>query len=190
MENKVLKFKNYFLYSIRDTQKILVNSFQDWLIQEKLHGPASRDRTRFIKSIMERSEEINEERIKLLEEHSKNKKGETEWRLKSGKVVIEAPKDEDQIYDVKDMGAFYIDWEKYLQEDYIIDVTPANKELINGIKEIVFNTNSEFSGQEALRYDEWCDAFEAIWAKEEGLKKVDEATPEAVKELIKEKEKE
>ena len=58
-------------------------------------------------------------------------------------------------------------------------------------------TTDEFAGRAAIRYEEWCDAFEAVWAKpkkekkedKKGLKKVDEDTPQAVKDLIKEKEK-
>lgn len=197
MENKVLKFKNYFLYPLLNTleiepsKRVVVRAFQDWLIDQNLHGPASRARTRFIKLIMDRVKEVDEQRIVIAKEHSKNKDGKVIFIDKDGKKCDENT--EGGHFDVKDMEKFYEEWNNYLNEEYLIDVTTANNEIINGVKAIVLNTNDEFSGREAIRYDEWCETFEEVHAKPkaepkiEGLKKVDEEAPECVKDSIKEK---
>ena len=183
-ENKVLKFKNYFLYTIfkpskedPEKQEIDIPSFQGWLISQELHGLASLNRGRFIKIIMDRAEEIDKHRIEIASEHAKNKKGEIEWRLKDGKVIKDEPRPEEKVpYDIKDMGKFLEEWEDYLNEDYIIDVTPANNEVINGVKSILLNTKSTFAGGAAMRHSEWYEAFEDIYKKD---------TPKEVKDLIK-----
>ena len=187
MENKVLKLKNYFLYPLLNTleiepeKRVEVRAFQDWLIAQKLHGPASLSRTRFIKLIMDRVTEVDEQRIVIAKEHSKNKKGEIVFIDKDGKKCPEGT--EGGRYDVKDMAKFYDEWQEYLNEDYLIDVTSANNEIINGVKAIVLNTNDEFAGREAIRYEEWCDAFLDIYKKEKKNE-----TPKEVKDLIKEQE--
>jgi len=159
----------------------------------KLHGNESRSRTRFIKIISDRVKELDEERIRIAKEYSKNDKGEIEYITKDGKKTTDG-KVQNASFDIKDIDSFMKEWEEYLNEDYIIDVTSANNDIINGVKSILLNTNEEFEGREAVRYDEWCEAFESIWEKpkkkSEGLKKVDKEAPEAVKDLVKEKEKE
>ena len=179
MENKILKIKNYFLYNIvnpLNQKEIVVRSFQVWLMNLKLHGSLSRSRTRFIKLITDRIKEIDEERIKIAKEHAKNDKGEIIY-IKDGK---KSTKEVDgSVFDIKDIDKFMKEWEEYLNEDYIIDVTPSNKDIIDGVKSILLSTNDEFEGREAVRYDEWCEAFEAVWAKSE-------ETPKEVKEFIKE----
>lgn len=187
MPEKTLKFKNYFLYSIREGQKILIISFLDWLALEKLHGPASLNRSRFIKLIADRAKEIDEQRVEIAKENSKNKKGEVEWRLPNGKIVTKEPEDPKSVFDIKDMGKFFKEWNDYLSGDYIIDVTPANKEIINGVKSVLDSTRYEFGGSEAENYVAWIEAFEDIWKKEVKTKD-DPKTPQVVKDLIKKKE--
>ena len=183
MENKVLKFKNYFLYSIVNPvnpTEIIVRSFQVWLMNLKLHGPASRMRTRFIRLVTDRTKELDVVRIKLAEEYSRNKKGEVVYVDKKGKKTT---KNEAGFnFDIQDVDKFMQEWEDYLNEDYIIDVTPANNDIMNGVKAILLETTEEFEGREAVRYDEWASAFEEIWNET----KKEDKTPE--KELIKEEE--
>ena len=165
---KVLKFKNYFLYSVADpsdASKILVRSIQDWLMEQKLHGPASRFRIRFVKLVQDRIEELGTERTKLLEEHSKNKKGETVYLLEDGKEVTEKPKQGNYRYNVANLEKYVQGWEDYLNEEYLIDVTASNKETISGLKDILLNTRDEFEGREAVRQDEMCQSFEDVFAK-------------------------
>jgi hypothetical protein len=46
---------------------------------------------------------------------------------------------------------------EYLAKDYEIVLTP---EMFKVIRDIVLKTSQEFSGQEAVQYSEWCEAFE------------------------------
>ena len=134
-------------------------------MNQHLHGQASRSRTRFIKIIADRSKEIEEERVEIAKENSKNEKGEVVFIDKAGKVVKENTPD--GRYDVKDMNKFIKEWRDYLNEDYLIDVTPANRDIINGVKIILLTTNDEFKGDGAIMYNEWCESFENITDKVE-----------------------
>jgi hypothetical protein len=66
-----------------------------------------------------------------------------------------------------------------LEEDFILDVTPAVEGTINTIKDLLLNSDAKFSGKIATLYDEWCDGFESIAeapvAKEEVKKEKEEA---------------
>ncbi|HDY66730.1 MAG TPA: hypothetical protein ENH85_02945 [Candidatus Scalindua sp.] len=56
----------------------------------------------------------------------------------------------------KNHEEFTKQYNDYLNEDYIIDVTPANREDIYGVRDLLLNTNAEFSKIAATRFDEWC----------------------------------
>lgn len=169
-ENRTLCLKNYFFV---DNPSRNIVSLGTWLANQLLHGKASRARTRFLKIINERSEEIAQERIKILEENSekrivkeKDKDGEEKevekvvYLDKDGKETIS--KVDGVSFKIKDLEKAGKELNDYLNEDYIIDVTPANKDTIYGVKEILLNTNEEFVGPQATIYDEICQAFESI----------------------------
>ena len=44
----------------------------------------------------------------------------------------------------------------------IFDVTPETQETIYGVRDILLNTEEEFEGVMAMRYEEICSAFENI----------------------------
>lgn len=170
MSQKTLVFKNYFFLPVtiadpngKKDFDITARSFQDWLNTQKLHGIKSRTRTRFLNIILERIEEIDKYRQELLQECSKNKKGEIVYLDEQGKETVNEK--EGKEYKIKDFDKFNKEWGQYLNEDCIIDVTPANQEVINGVKSILLDTNEEFEGKEAFRYDEWCLALESVWNK-------------------------
>jgi hypothetical protein len=65
-------------------------------------------------------------------------------------------------YKIADKEKFTKEIQEFFAEDFIIDVTPSNREDIYLVRDIVLNSQEEFSGAMAARYDEWCDAFENI----------------------------
>jgi|SRR3990167_28386 len=173
MKNLILK--NYFF--VNNPQGGKVESFYEWLIKLKLHGKQSRARSRFVKMITERTREIDEERIKLAEQYSeKNKEGKviylTAKKDKDGKDVETTNKQEAASVKISDLIAFNKDYADYLNEDLTLDITPETQETIYGVRDILLNTEEEFEGVMAMRYDEICEAFE-------GIKKVDEAEKKA-----------
>ena len=187
-EIRKLVLKNYFLQNeiepvlderglpVLDKEgkpqmQIVVSSLQGWLNQELTHGAKARARTRFNKLLYERAEELEKERVVMLQKYSKNKKGEVVYLKADGKKTTdEKERGEDFSYAVNDMEAFKKERNEYLQEDFIIDVTPSNKEDVNGVKAILTETNAKFNGIQGARYDEWLQCLEQVWAKKENKK--------------------
>src|SRR5260221_281581 len=69
--SKVLAIKNYQILPLAI-----------WLGKQKLHGTESRHRTRFIKLLQERSEEIEKERIGMLEKNQEKTKDDKDTTAK------------------------------------------------------------------------------------------------------------
>ena len=158
MEKKLV-LKNYFLF---DNQQLQADSLSSFLIRQQLHGTESRNRTRFIRIIGERSKEIEDERKKMLEEQcEKNKEGKMIYLTKEGKETLESA--ESVTYKIKDIKSFNKEWSDYLNEDYIIDITAANEEIIRSVKNIVLNTSESFSQVMAIMYEDWCTCFETAF---------------------------
>lgn len=166
---KTLKLKNYFFVSAQDTPSIQV-----WLERQALHGAASRSRTRFVKLLADRLKEIDTVRKEMLEKHAeKDKDGKTIYvvleEVKKGDVTEIKEKDttddspqDNKRYKIKDDKAFNKEWAEYINEEFVLDVTPSTSEIIYGTRDLILNTTAEFSGRGAALYDEWCQAFEAI----------------------------
>ena len=184
-QTRKLVLRNYFFLPITAVspdgkqQVTVARSLSGWLAEAKLHSSKSRDRSRFLRSIKDRLEGIDRIRTEMLEEHYKDKKGRLCFIDAEGKKTFDVKKK--KRYDIQKEEEFDKVWNEYLEEKYIIVVDAANNEMMNSIKAILLETNDEFGGQEAARYDEWCEAFESIWAKEEDKPK---------EPKVKEKEKE
>jgi len=187
--SKQLNLKNYFFINVPQQA---VASIQDWLSRLMLHGEASRYRTRFVKMLMDRATEIDKERIKMLNEVADKKKVEEEVDGKKTKVektiFLVNEKDENgrfifdpktgkpkvkgetlvekegDTYKISDENnkKFEAEWKKYLEEMFILDVTPATADTIYGVRDILIKTQEEFTGRMAVLYNEWCEAFESI----------------------------
>ncbi len=190
---KTLKLKNYFFVGNQELQSV---GLHEWIAKQMLHGQESRARTRFLQSIAPRVQEVDNVRIELLKKHAEKqtvKQGDKEVELPvmtyievaeekdpDGKTV-RIPKEVETTdankgkrFKIEDAEAFNKEYQEYLNEDCIIDVTPANREIVNRIKDILVNSHETFAGRMALLYDEWCSAFENIKDEsEDSEKKVD-----------------
>ncbi len=184
---KTLKLKNYFFVGSPELRAI---SFHEWIANQMLHGEESRARTRFLKSIAERVKEIDDTRIELLKKFAEKQevkvgeKGKEETKMMpvmtyldktggpEGQPVEKETTDPNvgKRYKISDIDGFNKEYQEYLDETYIIDVTPANRDIIYRIKDILLKTHEEFSGRMALLYDEWCEAFENISEDKEEAK--------------------
>lgn len=153
---KSLKLKNYFFYA--GGQNIALQLFLGGLM---LHGKESRERTRFLKMVEGRAQEIEQERIKLGEKHcKKNKKGELVYLDKDNKETTDKSVGVQFLFEGID--DFTKELSGYLNEDYIIDITPANSETIAVVKKIIDDSNRDFTGVQANEYFEWCESFNNI----------------------------
>lgn len=172
-----LKLKNNHMLTVIEAG---VLSLPDWLDKLLLHGKESRMRTRFIKTILPRIKEIHEEKKKLLEAHAeKNGEGQVLYLDSEGKEVLEMPKQGKYKMTPEEENAFGKEFSEYLQEDFIIDVTEANREEISTIGSILSGTEYQFSGRMSDFYDEWCTAFENVWNKNVTAKEAESALPTA-----------
>lgn len=112
-----------------------------------LRGKQSRHRTKFIKLLHERHEEYREDIKQLLKEHCHlDENGEPKIK-------------EDNTYDVKDIDAYLKDKKELDEEEIVIEGGDAQG-MLKTVKEILFNCDREFSGQEAMIYDYICEKFE------------------------------
>jgi len=164
---KTLRLRNYHLIGTFEAP-----SLQAWLEGLKLYGPASRARTRFIRLLGDRIAEINNTRSELLEKHAARDKrkniiylvGEIDQKTKKleMKETTDPTPAQNKRYKIKDDVLFNKEWNEYIQEGVMLDVTPSTSEIIYGTRDLVLSTEQEFSGHAAVLYDEWCEAFEAI----------------------------
>lgn len=153
-----LTLKNYFFVSglYQDTL-----SLAEWLVKQMLHGKESRCRTRFIRLTSDKINEVQDERLKLVEAHSKrDADGKQLFRDKDGNEIVD--KDKATSFVLSDEDAFNKEYADYLNEDYVIDILPAQSEIINVVRDILLNTQESFTGRQATLYEEWCESFEKI----------------------------
>ena len=167
---KQFKIKNYLIYP-NDQVKIL----PVFLNEMMLHGKESRARTKFVKILVDKIAEINAEKEKMILTYcKKNDKKEplflyTEITEKDGKPVpveketTERAKGQRYAFETKeDETKFETEWKDFINEDFIIDILPSNSEIINTVAKLVFETTSQFSGNDAALYNEWCESFDSI----------------------------
>ena len=152
---KTLKLKNYFLWQSDNGQSLIL-----FLNRLLLHGKESRCRTRFINLLAERQMEIEKQRKEILLSHCKKVKGEPVYLDKENKETTD--KEKGIKYAIQDQEAFAKELSEYLNEDFVVDVTPATSEAVYGVRDILNETKEEFSGIEAQRYFEWCEALNNI----------------------------
>lgn len=165
---KKIVLKNYHLLDTQPNKMFSgVKSLPTFLLDEKLHGIQSRNRNRFISLIRNRAIEVSKERYNLLEEYAyRNDKKEVLFFDKEQK---ETTKPEDGVkYKISEENIKKVDndFEKYLDEDFVLDVAPSNMDILLTVKDILLNSITKLSGKEAVMYDEWCSAFENITDEE------------------------
>jgi len=133
-----MKFKN-----------VDINGLAEFLTTEKLVKKQSRMRTKFLKLLNEAINEIESFRKEMLEKYSK--------KDDDGNALIE-----NNSYVLEDAETFNKEYVELMNEDFIIDETESKREMLQNIKRILENTDTEFDGVKAFQYDTWCEAFENL----------------------------
>lgn len=146
-----------------DNELIGLKSVYTWLAQQKLHGKASRERTRFLKLLEPRVLEIQSERKKMNETFAeKDKDGKVLFLDKSGKITTES-KDAVRYHVLEsNQEKFNKALREYFDEELVIDITPERRASLDAVKDVILNTEEAFEGATASLYDEWCTAFEDL----------------------------
>ncbi len=118
------------------------------LFNLSLKGKQSRHRSKLIKALDTRLTEVAEQEKELLKEHCHlDENGEPK------------KKDNDQYWDIKDLDAFTKDKKELYTEEMVIE-GGDNHGMLKTVKEILFDCDVEWSGQEAATYDYLCELFE------------------------------
>ncbi|WAA10339.1 DUF1617 family protein [Fervidibacillus albus] len=113
-----------------------------------LRGKESRQRTKFIKRLQKRLEEVENDRIELAREYAKIDE--------KGNPIVKHDR-----YDIGDVKSFEKELNELYNEKMVIDGGDS-EEMLKTVKEVLLNCNKEFSGSEAIVYDYLCDQFEKI----------------------------
>lgn len=152
-----LKLKNYHLVGLGT-----------WLNEQQLTGRASRARTRFVKDIQEKLSELEKERVALCEQFAD--------KDEAGAVKKESVNNAEQyVFSEEGQREFAEEYRDLMTEDWIVDVTDANRDTITLITHIVLETDyrfgpregetteqSQFRVRQMNDYPLWCEAFEAV----------------------------
>lgn len=131
----------------------LLEGAMELLFNLELKGKRSRHRTKFIKRLNEQLTEVKEQRMELIKEHSNLDE--------DGNPIIIG-----NVYDIIDEEAFNCDI-KELSDEELIFTSPMDEEMLKTIKQILDECAVPFSGQQAIVYDEICEAFDMAFAEEE-----------------------
>lgn len=140
-------------------------SLTRWLNGIALPGKESRVRTRFVELASEHIADIDEKRIELLKQHAKkDDKGEPiliEDMVKDEASGEDIPSGTKR-YDLEDQDKFKKEFDAVMEEEFVLDVTDGHKDKCKVVRDIILNTNEEFSGPVAKEYETWCAAFEVL----------------------------
>lgn len=129
-----------------------IAEFGEFLLELKLKGRQSRMRTRLVRLLQERLDLINEERNDLLMDYA--------TKDEDGNIVKETDDDGEEYISLENGTEYNSEIQKLMLEEFILEETGEVKVIIDEVREIVLNTDMEFSGEEALAYDRWCDILD------------------------------
>lgn len=144
----------------------------NWLVNQKLDGKKSRNRTRFVKVLVEEVKTLEEERAQIVEKYvakEKNKEGNETYK----KELVDNV--EFFVFEDGNKEKFEKEINDLFSEEFIVVINESNTENISIIKNIVLNTKYLFGCdsddseeeknkkiQEQNDYESWCEIFEAI----------------------------
>lgn len=132
----VLKLKNYQI-------RVLLE-----ILSVPMHGVIARARNKVVSVIGKKAEEVESERIKLIEKYSK-KGTDGKSEVAEGHYVME------------NLESFQKEYIEVLGVETEFDITETLPEF-RVIREEVNNSRKEFDVQETVIYEEICEAFKKI----------------------------
>lgn len=128
-----------------------VEELAQFLLRMKLKGKENRMRNKFIRHLQSHLKEMQESHKELLREYcDMDKDGNFKTVTREGK----------SFYEIEDVSGFQAEYEKLMEEFFYLPSDEGNKQMILSVKELILNSEEEFSGKEALRYESFCEIFE------------------------------
>ena len=140
-----------------------------WLELQELEGKRNRERIRFINLLRTRLKEVQGFLNSLIDKYvQKDEKGHYKVKKEKDNEFFEFETEENKKKYIEEVNDLY-------NEEFKIELTELNKEMLAVIKDIVLNTNYKFGPKEndtlqekmtniriAYEYNEWAKSFEEI----------------------------
>ena len=130
-----------------------IEEFATFILSLKLKGTENRMRNRLVRKLQEHLRNVQEEHRELLNEYCKKDEDGNFRTIDKG---------ERSYYDIDDVKGFQVEYEILMKENFIIANDETNHQMLSIVKDIILNCDQEFSGSEALRYENYCEMFEEI----------------------------
>jgi hypothetical protein len=128
-----------------------VEELAQFLLNMKLKGKENRMRNKFIRHLQGHLKEMQDSHKELLTEYCEmDENGAFKTVVKDGK----------SFYDIENVTDFQREFEKLMEEFFYLPSDEGNREMIVTLKDLVLNSEEEFSGKEALKYEAYCEIFE------------------------------
>lgn len=118
------------------------------LFRLSLKGKKSRHRTRFVKLLNERLQQVGEEEKELLKQYAELDEDGEPKLAEDGKG-----------YDVIDKKGFIKEQQELYEEEMVLEGGDHHG-MLKTVKEVLLESDEEFSGEEAMVYDYLCEQFE------------------------------
>lgn len=131
-----------------------INSFASYLLGFELKGKETRMRTRFVKVLTSKLQQIEEERIILIKEYAHLDEEANPVRI--------TDEEGNSVYDMKDANGFAVEYTKLQNEELIIIQDESNADMLRTIKSIILNDERSYSGLLAFQFDRWCEIIEQV----------------------------
>lgn len=149
-------------------KKAYLQGLGSWLNDLSLSGAQSRARTRFVESLQQGLVTMDKDRVTILEKYAdKDEKGEVK------KETVD--NSEQYVLSAENKISYAKEYADLLLEDYILDITDANRLQVEMVKDIVLTTDYKFGPRQdddanvaqgrivqMNDYNLWCEAFEAL----------------------------
>ena len=136
-----MKFKNYE-----------IDGLCKFLYEIELSGKSSRMRTRFVRLLESYlTNVIQADRKAMFNEYAmKDESGEFLLNETQTEVIL-IPEKQDK---------FHAEMNELMNEDFILDETDANREMILITGNALFECDIKLNKEDAIIYDKWCEEFE------------------------------
>lgn len=134
----------------------MLNETIDFFYGISLKGKESRMRTRFIKDLSAKIEEIVEEESEILKEHCELDDDGQPKKNDDDSLVVKKGQEQQLLNERLELH----------NEEYIIDDSNSQQMLMT-LREILDNYDGELSGREAVFYDFLCEQFKVDESLEE-----------------------
>ncbi|MFD0712296.1 DUF1617 family protein [Paenibacillus sp. GCM10027626] len=134
-----------------------LNPFIEFLYHLKLAGKTSRMRSRLLAVLSELAQRHESEVNKLVQEYAE--------KDEQGKPFI-VEEEKGSYYKIANMEQFNKEYQELAQEEIVLDLTAERRAMLECVRDAVLDCEDVFEGDDAIRYNRWCDIVEAIQYEE------------------------